>query len=516
MELAAARVPTLPPEKILERLDDRFTLLRRARAPEVRHHQTLHATIAWSYEFLSEDEKTLFRRLAIFPAAFTLAAVEDICGGGTLSRAVLLDLLSRLVDKSLVTAMLAADGRRFRFLDSIREFALGQLYESAEVEELADRYVAFYAALAAQSIDALGGAQQQSHLQMLFEELDNIRAALQFGQIHPRHATMSLEMACDLQDFWLMRNLFSEGRHRIQMALEMVRDITPALRARALSGMALLACLSDDPETALAIEEEALKIRRDLGDERGIAQSLHDLANYACEAGDFRKAHMLFDEAMERAQNVDDEALVAKALDNIGFTSVALGDFAGARAALDESLRLYEARHDAYGTAWVLGHIGWLAERMGEYQKGADFQRRSIKLRESIGDTHGIALSELSLAQCLDELGDRRGALESRKRSLRIWRDLGKTAWIVRALESFACAEAISGDGKRAATLLAAVEHLRTLRNRSIPVFENEYRVAAFAQLDHSVSPEDREAAKHRGLEMTLEDAVGFALATER
>ncbi len=514
-ELAAVRVATLSPHEILERLHDRFALLRRARIPAIRHHQTLRATIDWSYNLLSLEEKTLFRRLAMFPSAFTLSAAESICDDSAVPRNTVLDVLSRLVDKSLVTPIQIGLTRRYRFLDSIREYALVELYQSADVRALQDRYIAYYASLVKRCAKELGGPEQQSCLQMLASELDNIRTALQFGHIDDKYGITSLGMACDLQEFWVMRSLFAEGRRFIQQALDVAQHITPKLRALALSHMALLACFSEDREAATQIEEEALEIRRKLGDEAGVAQSLHDLANYAFEAGELERAHSLFHRALDGARIAGDEALVAKALDNVGLTSTAIDDFEHAQEALDESLRIYTERRDTYGTAWVLSHLGWLAERMREYQKGVDFLSRSMEMREDIGDTHGMALCALHLARCYDGLGDREHALEAGKRSLRLWRDLGRTTWLLRAVESFACAEALAGDARRGCVLLTAVEHLRDVWKCSLQPFERERHADAKEYLQRTLSAEDLRACILQGAAMSLDDTADFALANQ-
>ncbi len=340
-ELAAARVATLAPAEILERLDDRFALLKGARAPAVHHHQTMRATIDWSHDLLSAEEKTLFARLAIFTGSFTLSAVEAVCADDSLRAESMLDILSRLIDKSLVTAGSSAQTRRYRFLDSIREYALAKLAQSEDAASLRDRYLAYYSSLATQGAKELSGSAQQSFLRLLQDELDNLRGAMQIGKLDTSQAVIALEIACELQQFWLVRGYFGEGRRWIQDALEAAGpSVQSPLRAKALSAAAILASFSDDRNAALQFEQQALALRREAGDEAGIARSVHSLGFYAFSVGDYANAQDFFNDALERARRIQDEPLVAKALDNLGLCAVALGNLDRAQAALEESLAL--------------------------------------------------------------------------------------------------------------------------------------------------------------------------------
>jgi len=512
-ELAAARVATLSPEEILERLHDRFALLKRARAPAVRHHQTLRATIAWSHDLLSQEEKTLFRRLAIFAGAFTLAAIEAVCADEAFSRAAILDTVARLVDKSLVSPILSGQTRRYRFLDSIREYALCEIYESADVPELRERYLAYYASLASRSAKELSGPRQQSFLQMLQEELDNLRAALQFGEVDASHAAACLAIACELQQFWLVRGYFAEGRRWIGKTLEAADEyIGQGTRARALSSAALLASFSDDRSAAQQLEQQAVELRGQIGDEDGVAQSVHSLGCYAFDVGDFDRAQAFFMDALERARRIGAQTLIAKALDNVGLCAVALGDFEAARKSLEESLVLYRAQEDAYGTSWVLAHLGWLFERMHKYDTSLALHEESLKIREQLNDRHGIACSSLAMARCFDALGHRETARAARRRSITIWRELRYTIWFTEAFENYAYAESTGGDARRAATFLGAAEKLRSVSGKSLPVYERAEHDAALAHLERGLGADQLARCMQAGSSMQIDELLNFAL----
>jgi predicted ATPase/DNA-binding SARP family transcriptional activator len=514
IELAAARVQTLTPKEILSRLADRFALLKRSRVPAVAHHQTLHATIAWSYDLLSPSEKELFRRAAVFPSPFTLGALEEICSGNGVLRASILDTISRLIDKSLVLSVSVSGSRRYRLLDSIREFALEQLYDSAHLDSLHERYVAYYKLMTKRVAPQLSGPDQHEHLQCLEDELGNLRAAIQLGETNRRLAALSLDIACNLEQFWLVRAYFAEGRRWIESALRCASEsLIDQVRAKALSAAALLASFSDDHLSAQRLEREALAVKDKIEDRAGIAESMHSLGCYSFDVGNLEEAQQFFEDALSGAKAVGDEGLAAKALDNLGLCAVASGNFEQALQTLEESLRLYRLRQDAYGTAWVLSHLGWLSERTEDYERSLELHRESLALRERLADRHGIACSCLAMARCFEALGDRHTAQRTRCRAIEIWQELHNVIWLSEALENYACAEAASGDPHRAAVLFGIAELLRNLCGRGLPAYEIAAHERALDALGDSVGKNELARAVESGRSMPLAGGVAFALS---
>jgi predicted ATPase/DNA-binding SARP family transcriptional activator len=512
-ELAAARVSTLSLEEILERLHDRFTVLKRPRAPAVRHHQTLRATIGWSHDLLAPEEKVLFRRVAIFPAAFTLAAAEAICIGEHLTHGNVLDALSRLVDKSLVTVSQNTPTRRYRFLDSIREFALCELYSSADVDALRERYLAYYAALAERSAKELSGAHQHVTLQMLEDEIDNVRAALQLGQLDARYATSSLDIACELQQFWLVRGYFAEGRSWFEHTLRAAENsISLDVRARALSSLAMFACFSDDLAAAERFERESLALRTAAGDALGISESLHVLGGIAFDKGDLQAAQALWQECLLRSQATANAKQIAKTLDNLGFVHSELGDYGKADACLQQSLQAYRDLEDTYGLAWVIGHQARLAERMGKYEEAADLHLESQKLREQVGDQHGIANSLHYLSACYYALGRIDEAREAASRSIRIWHELHYKIWLADAFENMARIESARERFGHAATLLGAAAHLREITSKPLPDYQRDCHDATLTAVIESLGQPQAEEKQRIGGGLSLDEMVRLAL----
>ena len=216
IELAAARVRMLSVDQIAAGLTDRFHLLTRGARTALPRHQTLHASVDWSHELLSDDERTLFRRLCVFAGGFTLDSVEEVCAGGGLERVAILDLLSSLVDKSLVVAEEHGPAVRYRLLETIRQYAAERLIAAAEQPALRERHRDAYVALAEQAAPAL--ASRRELLDVLDTEAANLDAALDWAlQTDPQRA---LRLCIALSDWWRLRGLYGAAERGFERALD--------------------------------------------------------------------------------------------------------------------------------------------------------------------------------------------------------------------------------------------------------------------------------------------------------
>ncbi|MCI0354796.1 MAG: AfsR/SARP family transcriptional regulator, partial [Acidobacteria bacterium] len=237
IELAAARVKVLTVPQIAARLDDCFKLLAAGSRTIVSRHQTLRAAIDWSYELLSEQERVLFQRLAVFEGGFTLEATEGVCAGRGIEPDDILELLSHLVDKSLVVVGTQQQGReaRYRLLETIRQYARDKLLGSAEAEIIRQQHAAYYLTLAEQAELKLQGLEQLAWLDRLEVEHDNLRAALRWSQAEAQAGETGLRLAGTLGLFWYLHGHWSEGRGWLESMLTQTEGLgrTPA-RATAL------------------------------------------------------------------------------------------------------------------------------------------------------------------------------------------------------------------------------------------------------------------------------------------
>jgi non-specific serine/threonine protein kinase len=415
IELAAARVAALGLNEIDERLNDRFRLLTGGGPVALPRQQTLRATVDWSFSLLSEPERVLFRRLAVFAGGWTLAAAEDIGlvsgvgsqvsvrGDGAARPPTsdtryltpdpdVFDLLANLVDKSLVIADEASGSVRYRLLETMRDYAWEKLRVAGEEALIRDRHRDWFAALADEGEPHLHGGEQAMWLSRLEREHDNFRAVLAWCLSGERDPATGLRLAGALAWFWRLRGHLTEGRRWIDAVL-----VAPAVglrinRLRALNGNGLLADGQGDLDVAAALLEEGLTLGRQLGDEDGIAWALHGLARVARDRLD-----------NERMIAVAEESLVhfAKAHDIGGsaYSLYLLADVARDRGDVERAIALYQegaarAREvgDAWGGARVLFGWGNLAAVQENYDQAAALYREGLALGASLAAKWVIAL----------------------------------------------------------------------------------------------------------------------------
>ena len=354
IELAAARTRVLSAHQILRRLDKRFLLLTdggRTAAPQQR---TLRATMDWSYDLLSEEEQILFRRLSVFVGGFTLVAAEEVCSGAGVEKGAVLDLLSGLVQKSLLMVVLGGAGsdNRYRMLETIRAYALEKLDVSGEEAALRSRHAAYFLELAEESEPELLGPEQAKWLERLEREHDNSWAALLWlGERGEVERALRLG---SLWRFWWFRGHFAEGRSRLSALLEMPGAQTrTAERAKALHVLGVLTCRHAEYADAARkyaearrYQEEALSIYRELEDKRGTAAALNELCRATVMATEdpptWEAARSLLEESLSTYRELGDEAHgLALTLMYTGITDQILGNAAAARAFFEASLELF-------------------------------------------------------------------------------------------------------------------------------------------------------------------------------
>ena len=294
IELAAARVPVLPPAALLARLERRLPLLTEGPHDQPDRLRTMQAGIAWSHDLLSPTEQRLFRRLAVFAGGFTLEAAESV----TDDVAGALDSVSDLVDKSLVHREVSTTAEaRFAMLETIREYAMEQLDASDEKVDVYRAHAGYFTGLAEQAESSLRGPSQQVWRDRLEAELDNLRAALTWtlaGSDDPEDADTGLRLVGALWYFWFQRGLTGEARRWLTRALDTAPSHGRA-RAQALLGAGTLAWRQGDCVTARAYLDDSVQRWRDASDPSGLAEALHVLGHVRFDQGDHADARDLFD-----------------------------------------------------------------------------------------------------------------------------------------------------------------------------------------------------------------------------
>ncbi len=301
--------------------------------------QTLRALIDWSYDLLDLAEQAFFCRLAVFAGGWTLQTAEQVCTGGVVDEPAILDLLTSLTDKSLLLAEERKEGVRYRLLETVREYASDRLRESGETASWQARHLTYFLSVAEGAVPQLTGADQQASLELLDAEHDNLRSALAWSSGANGNVLGGLALAGALWRFWHWRGYLSEGRGWLSGLLAGTAGKAAAgPRANALNGAGGLAWQQGDYPAARALYEEALAIRRSLGDRRGIAALLGNLGSVALQQGDYPAARALYDEGLAIFRELGDRWAIAAALGNLGVAANGQNDYPASRALHEESL----------------------------------------------------------------------------------------------------------------------------------------------------------------------------------
>jgi predicted ATPase/class 3 adenylate cyclase/tetratricopeptide (TPR) repeat protein len=584
VELAAAWVRVLSPEEIASRLDNRFRFLTGGARTALRRQQTLQAMIDWSHDLLSDSERVLLRRLSVFAGGWTLEAAETVCGIDTgtvplpspihpqggyppstreaetrhtpIHSTDILDLLSRLVDKSLVVVEQTPGGdSRFRLLETIRHYGHERLLEAGEAERVRQSHAEFFLGLAEEAEPHLAGAEQGVWLDGLEREHDNFRAALEWslsqgsgghgsgvgGQegagtfrfqpsalspqpsaLNPREAGLRLVGA--LWRFWEMRGHLHEGRHRLEQVLARGAERTTA-RAKALEGAGALAWGQSDYSAAQSLLEESLAIRRELGDQAGIAGALNWLGLVRRSRHDYEAARRLHQESRAICQQSGDTAGVAAALVHLGRVAHEQDDLRTARAFYEASLAMERQSGNSRGVALSLNRLGLVAYVQGDYPMARSLFEESLAIRRELGDRAGIAGSLSNLGLAVQEMGDYEGARTLFEESLAIERELGDRRGTVILLNNLGDALRCLEDDAAARSALEeamtlAREHgyradlAEALRNLALVVNRQGDPAAARTLLRESLSIE-RELWNRWGIAAGLEALAGAFSAGE-
>jgi non-specific serine/threonine protein kinase len=529
LELAAARVRVLPPEQLLERLEDRFGLLTGGSRTALPRHRTLRAAVDWSYDLLTAGERALFERLSVFAGGWTLEAVERVSGGADPEAPGVLDRLTRLVDQSLVVAEGQPDGTaRYRFLETLRQYAQERLAAWDAAGAVRAAHARFYLDFVAMAAGHLRRGEQLVWFARLDREHDNVRAALRWcaerGRAGDADATeQGLRAAAALGDlYWFVRGHFREGRAWLEalLALPPAAARTPG-RARALGALAwLLNLFAGQVEVEAALYGEALEIAREADDRQAAAGALTWLARHAAEPA-ARLAGLHEARALYRA--LGDGFGVAFTCWFLGNTERARGDRARARAYFEEGLAAARADGERMGAALVLVGLGALAHDAGDLAAARGYYEEALALRRELGAKREIGWSLMLLGQVAHARGDLAAARAAYREALGARREVGDlsvnlvvpllSAVAALALDSGAPDQALrlAGAAARAAAPGAAVlgdlERVRAAGCRTLPNGAALWAEGQAMTLEQAVTVALRDASARPAALRTLRSA---------
>ena len=470
IELAAARVKVLSLPALNERLEQGLKVLTSGRRDASERQRTLRGAIAWSYDLLSEDEQTLFRRLAVFAGGWSLEAAEQVCDQGDLDTEVL-DGLASLVDKSLVRT--DEHRERFSMLETIREFAADQLKESGEGDEAKRAQAEFFRALAEEAEPHFFGKGQDEWLERLEREIANLRTAL--NNLSANAPDRLLRMTIALRHFWRFHGHLTESHRRLDDALARGGGDGHS-QTLAWSALALTAYYQGDYVGARRYEEESLRLSRELKLDDRIASGLSNLGMIAQAEGDSRSARSLLEESLKKAREINDAVLIAQPIHNLSDLALEEGDYGRACELATEALSRWRSVDDLEGISLALVNLGLAAIELGELREAERLLRDGLVAGKELG-------SPVAIGACLD----------------------GLAAIAVR-----------DGKANEAALLLAGVDVLRHSVGAVAEPLESKLHEKTMSAVMATLDGQELAKAHARGVSMTTDELIGHALADER
>jgi predicted ATPase/class 3 adenylate cyclase/Flp pilus assembly protein TadD len=513
IELAAARVRSLSVEEVDQRLDRRFQLLTGGSRTALPRQQTLRSLIDWSYDLLDEREKALFQRLSLFAGGWTANAAEQVCSGDAIDEWDVFDLLTSLADKSLVFTEDRDGATRYRFLETVRQFALEKATAVGADERWRDRHLTHFLSLAEEALPHLSDAQQAVWLERLEAEHDNLRAALEWSRATASGPEPGFRLVGALWRFWMMRGLLAEGRQHCTALFECYRD-APASGAlgKALHAAGNLALIQADVARARELYERAVAIRREIGDAVGEAGTIGNLGTIAQREGEFDTARRWFEQSLALFENLDDRNGVAISVTCLGTLAQAQGDYPAAREALLRALALNRQIGNRAAEANVLNNLGCVERQTNNVEAAEDAFRQALAINRELGFAWETALNLINLSVYPRLSGEFEEARACLTEALQHLRDVGARDTIVECLYQCAEVERHLGRPDRSARLFGFVCATRedpNLRQSQEDADGAENLIAALRDtLGESALKRESEA----GRDLTIEAAIELAL----
>ena len=477
IELAAARLKVLSVEQIAERIEDRFHLLTGGSRTALPRHQTLRATLDWAHSLLEDNERAFFRRLSVFAGGFNFEAVEFVCPGGPIEPDDVLELLSSLIDRSLVTVIRPDRGPvRYAMLETVNQYARERLVDSDEAKIVRQRFVEYFTQLAERAGPQLlrGGTDQADWFDRLQLEQDNLRAALAWAVGSADYPAIA-RIGGAIWPFWWTRGSVPEGRQWLAPAMVSRQRLGDEDRSRLLFAEGRLALLQGDFEAGLAALEEHLALVEPTGDAGALAEALTSLGIAQHRLGSFDNAQAYWERALAHYEGVGDRWGVARALNNLGDLETFLEQYESARKHLAQSRSIFRQLESALGESIALINLGRAALLQGDADEAQLSFEDSLRLKQALSDREGIA-----------------------------WN-----------LEGLAAVAAAQGNGSRAARLFGAAASLRDEIGVPVAPQDKGFYQANLEAAKNLLAPEAWQAAWEQGGQLTAEQALALSLGKD-
>jgi tetratricopeptide (TPR) repeat protein len=360
-----------------------------------------------------------------------------------------LDLLTRLVDKSMVMVEEVEAEARYRLLETVRRYAMDQLEAAGEPAALRDRLREWCVALVERAEPELRGAHQELWLERLEHEHENLRAALAWS-VEAGQSEDAGRLAGALGEFWLVRGHLDEGRRWLDQALAQGSGMSATVRTKVLIAAGALAHRQGDDARAVALHEQCLALHRAMGDTLGSGLALIQLGNVARSRGEYARATTLYEEALGLFRDLDDRRRVTIALNSLGLVAGYQGDYARAMTLYTEALAIRRELGDHRGVAVALNNLGLMAARQGNYDQAMAYHTESLAIRRGLGDKQGVAVSLGNLGEIARGTGASSRAMALYLEALALFQELGDQQGVAVALTNLGAVACRLGDHRRA------------------------------------------------------------------
>jgi len=512
IELAAARLKVLAVDDLARRLDERFDLLAGGARAAPPRHQTLRAAIDWSYDLLDDEERRLLRRLAVFAGGWTLEMAEEVAGGA--DRDAVLDVTSRLVDKSLVEAAEVAGEVRFRMLEPTRAYAHEKLMESGEQSAMLDRLCRWAARLAEEGDRNLVGAGQSHWLARFDREHDNLRLALAHSLDHDPAGC--LRLCGTLGRYWPARGRLTEGRGWIEAALDRAPSAPPGDRAKALRRLAFTLNLQSEFVRATAALRLAVPLAREDGDDGEVALTLGLLGHVLLMSGDAESAREPFEESLLHARKAGDLLATTSALNNLGALALNAGRFGEAVSWCEEALVLQRRARDPWALAHVLHQLANAHYNLGDAARARELLQESLDVTTELGYRLMAGLTLALLAAVALDSGDAAESVHLLERAAAEVREPSSDHGKVAVVEGLARVAAVLGRAGDAVAIEAAARLARRDLGWPAQSFERAAVERHLRAAGESLGPERVAEAEREGATMSLDAALVRGLEAAR
>ncbi|MBV9353894.1 MAG: hypothetical protein JO023_00055, partial [Chloroflexi bacterium] len=506
LELVAARVEGLGLAEVAARLGDRFALAVRASRGAPARQRTLQAALEWSYSLLDADERMMLRRLAVFVGGWTLEAAQAVCGDDSLSAELILEVLERLVAKSLVVADHHGTGVRYRQLETVRAYALAQLAAAGETAALQERHAAFVLRLAERAPPESANAAQAA---LLTPEEDNVRAALAWAVQHEQ-AELGLRLASAAFPLWWFTGHYVEGHAWFDRLLALPAA-EPGARSTALSVDGQLLTMLGEYALAQQQLEAALEECQSRGDARGIGLIHLVLGNVAMLRGDLKRAVALHTEATQRLRAAGSPGDVVS-LAQLALAALELAGADRARQLIAELEGIGHARQEPVVLSRALHLRAVVAASEGAVATATSLIEQALALVRPSANQQLIVIELTSLGHIRIDQGQPAAALAAFAESIKLARASGERVRLIHALEG--CARCLAASDPDAAVRLAGAT---AAQRRSLGVepwpSERRYLDGWLAVARRTLGPSAYQRAWDDGRASTLDQAVSLAEA---